>query len=419
MTQPAVRTHERIEVARWPSERPLFLLAMLVSLVLWVVLIVSIVGLFYAIIFGVLFFVMHLAFVAHVRGSAVRLGPDQFPEIHAAVERIARRMGLEPIPDVYLMQAGGALNAFATRFLGRHLVVLYSDLLEACGDNTGARDMIIAHELGHVLAGHLKWHWVMMPANFIPFLSQALSRAREYTCDRYGLAGAGSTDQALLGLAILSAGAKHGPLVNRRAFVAQRSFLDSGWMTIGTWLMTHPPLSQRMVALDPTLAGSTRFRPAGSFRAAMIVGLILLPIVGLGWMGASKFSRLVAETQRKAAQNAGATTADPDRSTRPARSAAEMQRDSAEAARRLGVIGAFLDGERQGELGLPATNRELTARWMLKHSGEVMPRDPFDGDYFGYARTGNLFVLWSSGPDGESETEDDIIWRSVPAGGNR
>jgi Zn-dependent protease with chaperone function len=339
MTHSTVRSHDRIAVARWPSERPLFLVALLVSLALWLVAIMSVVGLFYAVIFGVLFFVMHLAFVAHVRGSAVRLGPDQFPDLHAAIERIAQRMGLDPVPDAYLMQAGGALNAFATRFLRRHIVVLFSDLLEACGENTGARDMIIAHELGHVRAGHLRWHWVLLPANLIPFLSQALSRAREYTCDRYGLAGAGSTDQALLGLAILSAGAKHGPLVNRQAFVSQRSFLNSGWMTIGTWLATHPPLSQRMVALDPTLAGSTRLRSTGALRAAAILGLILLPVGLAGWMGASKFSRLMEETKRKAAQNAEQTSVEPSRQPARVRTVAEAQRDSAEAARGLGVLG--------------------------------------------------------------------------------
>jgi Zn-dependent protease with chaperone function len=416
MTHSAVRTHERIEIARWPSERPLFLLALLVSLVLWVIIIASLVGLFYAIIFGVLFFVMHLAFVAHVRGSAVRLGPDQFPDIHSAVVRIAQRMELDPVPDAYLMQAGGALNAFATRFLRRHLVVLYSDLLEACGESTGARDMIIAHELGHVRAGHLKWHWVLLPANFIPFLSQALSRAREYTCDRYGLAGAGSTDQALLGLAILSAGAKHGPLVNRKAFVAQRSFLKSGWMTIGTWLSTHPPLSQRMLALDPTLAGSTRLGFSGALLAAAIFAVILLPVGVAGWMGASKFSRFMEEATRKVGQKAGADTGP---QAQPPRTAAEAQRDSAEAARGLAALGAFVDVERRGDLGLPANGSELRARWILKHDGEPIPRDPFDGGYYGYGKTGALFVLWSSGADGESDTKDDIVWRSRPMGGTR
>jgi hypothetical protein len=89
MSHPAVRTHERIDVNRWPSEGPLFLLALVVALALGLVAIVSVINLFYAAVFGALFFVMHLAFIAHVRGSAVRLGPNQFPELHAAVERIA------------------------------------------------------------------------------------------------------------------------------------------------------------------------------------------------------------------------------------------------------------------------------------------------------------------------------------------
>jgi hypothetical protein len=205
--------------------------------------------------------------------------------------------------------------------------------------------------------------------------------------------------------------------VNRKAFVAQRSFLNSGWMTIGTWLSTHPPLSQRMVALDPTLAGSTRLGPTGALLAAAIFGLILLPVGVVGWMGASKFSRLVEETKRKSGQLEASI--EPGRRSQPARTAAEARRDSATAARGLAVLGAFLDVERRGDLGLPANTTELRGRWMLKHHGEPIPRDPYDGAYFGYSRTGNLFVVWSSGADGESETEDDIIWRSRPVGENR
>jgi len=51
-------------------------------------------------------------------------------------------------PDVFLMQQDAALNAFATRFMRMHMVVLLSDLLDACGDNAAARDMIIGHDSG-------------------------------------------------------------------------------------------------------------------------------------------------------------------------------------------------------------------------------------------------------------------------------
>jgi hypothetical protein len=96
------------------------------------------------------------------------------------------------MPEVYLQQQDGAINAFATRFLRSHMVVLMADLLEACGSNDAARDMIIGHELGHIRAGHLRFHWVLLPVAFVPFVGSALSRAREYTCDRYGRAAVGS-----------------------------------------------------------------------------------------------------------------------------------------------------------------------------------------------------------------------------------
>jgi hypothetical protein len=39
-----------------------------------------------------------------------------------------------------------------------------------------------------------------------------------------------------------------------------------------------------------------------------------------------------------------------------------------------------------------------------------MPRD-VDSTSYGYYRTRDGFVLWSSGPDGESNTDDDMDWR--------
>src|SRR5512140_3267375 len=222
MPSPDFHSLAPIEIRRWPSELPLFAACLVVSVAIYALLIISIVGAIYIALFGLLFFLAHAAFVAHVRGSAVRLGPQQFPDLHRRVEELARRMGMEHAPDAYLMQAGGVLNAFATRFLGLDVIVLFSTLLDACGDNEAARDMIIAHELGHIRAGHTRLRWLVVPASFVPFLGSALSQAREYTCDRYGLAGAGDKAGALLGLTILAAGGTHAPRVNQQALALQR-----------------------------------------------------------------------------------------------------------------------------------------------------------------------------------------------------
>ena len=95
-----------ILVQRWPSEEPLLIVAILVSIMAWIVIVVTVVGLVYAVFFAVFFGLMHLTLISHVRGSAVRLGPNQFPELHESVERLARRMGMDRVPEAYLMQAG-------------------------------------------------------------------------------------------------------------------------------------------------------------------------------------------------------------------------------------------------------------------------------------------------------------------------
>src|SRR5207302_685024 len=83
------RTAPRFQIERWPTERPLLVLVAAASLVLWTLLAVSVIGLVYVALLGLFFFGAHLVFIARVRGSAVKLGTEQFPELHAAVERLA------------------------------------------------------------------------------------------------------------------------------------------------------------------------------------------------------------------------------------------------------------------------------------------------------------------------------------------
>lgn len=274
-----------IKVEPWPTEKPLLWLVGIFSFFLWFTLIAMSVATFgivliYVGFIGIFFFIGHVVFVTHVRGSGVKLGPDQLPELHAVVERLAKRMGFEKAPDAYVIQAGGILNALATKLFRSNFIILYSDLLDACGGEVAARDMIVAHELGHIKEGHLNWHWFFLPGYLIPFLGSALSRAREYTCDRYGLAGAGHKEGAMRGLAILAVGAEKASEVNLKAMARQVEDLDTGWMTLGTWFSSHPPLSARLIALEEVLKPEGYTGSRGMVRALGIVGAVyILPVV--------------------------------------------------------------------------------------------------------------------------------------------
>lgn len=396
MAEPS-RPAGRIRPERWPTERPLFVAVLLSALLMWTVLLVTIVGALYGVMIGAFFFLSHVAFVSHVRGSGIKLGPDQFPELHARVVELARAMEMDPPPDAYVMQAGGALNAFATRFFGRNMVILYSDLLEACGDNPGARDMILAHELGHLKCGHLRMAWLLLPGYFVPFLGSALSRAREYTCDRFGMAGAGNARDAIHGLAILSAGPKMASQVNVASFVRQREDMNSGWMTIGEWFSSHPPLSKRIAALDPRIVPE-RFHPTRG--RAMALGILLSTVVlgGAATGAAVVFGQGVMEAVEQmdpasGVMGAGVSVADPE-------AAAEQVRVD------LREISEFIDREWQPG-ALPITIGEVAERWWARGLDDF-PADPFSGLWYEYQTDGQDYVLWSRGPDGVTGTPDDV-----------
>jgi Zn-dependent protease with chaperone function len=397
-------SEERVRVQPWRSEPWLSVLALLVSVLLWALLTISVIGIVYAILLGWFFFVTHMLLIAHVRGNGVRLGPDQFPELHEMVERLSKRIGLARAPEAYLLQSGGALNAFATRFLSADIIVLYSDLVNACGDNTAACEMVVGHELAHVWRGHLRWHWLLLPSYLVPFLGTTLSRAREYTCDRYGLALAGNRDGALLGLSILAVGGAHGPRVNQRALVAQRATLNTGLMRLAEWVSTHPPLASRLVVLEPSLESVPVPRTAGNVRALAVIAAVTLPIV----VGGVAVAVLLPKLSQAVSQQQAAAAAQPEPRLEPLpRDIADQQ--LAEDFDRLVI---FLRQESSAGRDLPADDDELYKRFNRARRYEFEPEDPFDGRRYGYETNGDAFVLWSSGPDTRPNTDDDIHFDS-------
>jgi Zn-dependent protease with chaperone function/Tfp pilus assembly protein PilE len=234
---------------RTGKEKRLFGIAFGVSLIAWIVLVITVIGIAYGIMFGLFLYIAHALMIAYIKGHAIKLSENQFPGIYDRVVTASQTLGLPKIPEVYIMQAGGALNAFATKLTGRNFVVIYSDLLEACGEEGKELDMIIGHEIGHLALGHLKWLWFLVPARVVPLLGAAYSRACEYSCDLCGLTMAGDLQSAGRGLAVLAAGGKYGKEANIRYFVEQARESGRFWPAIYELNSTHPYLHKRIAAL--------------------------------------------------------------------------------------------------------------------------------------------------------------------------
>jgi Zn-dependent protease with chaperone function len=127
---------------------------------------------------------------AALRGSALRVGPDQFPEIHAAAELMSRRLGLRETPEIYVMSESQP-NALATKIGQRQYVVLYDEIIQGARSaaNPKVLEFVLAHELAHHALGHTGLIRGAMSANY-----RALSRRDEFSCD--AVAGALINDSA-------------------------------------------------------------------------------------------------------------------------------------------------------------------------------------------------------------------------------
>jgi type II secretory pathway pseudopilin PulG len=121
---------------------------------------------------------------------------------------------------------------------------------------------------------------VLAPASVLPLVGAAYSRAREYTCDRHGLAACDNPVNAEHGLAVLAAGGKRGRGLNAQAYVDQSSQTEGFWMSFHELVGDYPWLVKRMAAVRALAAGHEPSQPSRSFFAGLLA--LFVPRVGVG-----------------------------------------------------------------------------------------------------------------------------------------
>jgi Zn-dependent protease with chaperone function len=151
-----------------------------------------------------------------LRGSALRVGPSQFPELHTCVESHAQRLSLDELPEVFVIDAA-EVNGFALRLGRRNGIFLTDEAVAGCleGRSPGALSFVVAHELAHLALGHQRW-WRRHLARF-----RWLSRLDECTADNVACELVGSSDSAQDGILLLVAGPRLLAYVDREAARSQ------------------------------------------------------------------------------------------------------------------------------------------------------------------------------------------------------
>ena len=266
-----------------------FILSVIISVLIYILAAISIIGIGIALtIFAFLLFA-NAVMLGSIRGNGVRIHERQFPDVYERVQTLSAQMELSKVPDVFVIQSEGALNAFATRFFGRDMVVLYSEVFELAREQGQAElDFIIAHELTHIKRRHVWKNLLILPAGFIPFLSTAYSRSCEYTCDRQAAFEIQDAAAAKRALTLLGIGKKAYLEVNEDAYREQIATESNAIVWLSEVLSTHPRLPKRIQSIDHfNKADVVFYQPKhgrialGAIAIAVVMSLAYAGVVGI------------------------------------------------------------------------------------------------------------------------------------------
>lgn len=232
-----------------------FVLSIIFSVFIYIITAVSIIGIGIAVGILVVMLYVNAIMLGSIRGNGIRIHQQQFPDVYERVVALSSSMGLKRVPDVFIVQSEGALNAFATRFFGRDMVVIYSEVFELARQGGEAElDFIIAHELSHIKRRHVWKNILLVPASFIPFLSQAYSRSCEYTCDREAAYYIQNGVAAKRALTILGAGKFLYTEVNEQAYLEQIQSESNIAVWLSEVMSSHPRLPKRIQTVGRFMA---------------------------------------------------------------------------------------------------------------------------------------------------------------------
>ncbi len=192
------------------------------------------------------------------QANAVRVGPTQFPKVHAAYNDVVATLDWEPRPELYVTLSP-FFNAGAFG-MDRPFIVLNSTALGMLDDEE--LHTILGHELGHVMSGHSLYRTILFilitfGARALPFLAgiallpiqialMEWYRKSELSCDRAGLLT--SQDPiASMRMFMKMAGGGNVEEMDLNAFMVQAKEYEEGGdavdaiaKVLNTLWMTHP-----------------------------------------------------------------------------------------------------------------------------------------------------------------------------------
>lgn len=181
------------------------------------------------------------------RGNGIRLSPAQLPACHELLVKACRRLGVEQVPDLYLVPRSvlEGMSASYSVFGKRSVVALSAELFgKEWEKNERAIAFAIGHAVGALRLGHTRW-WLEMLTTYatrVPFVRAPVRAVFTFSRDR---CGAFVEPDGILGLIIHAAGKELARGIDVPSFVDQAMSYGGFWSWVAGAYREKPHLLVR------------------------------------------------------------------------------------------------------------------------------------------------------------------------------
>ena len=212
--------------------------------------------------------------------NAVQVGPQQRPRLHSLLIEVCATLDWPELPELYVTESP-QVNAHAIGF-EHPFIVITSGALELLDDDE--RRFLLAHELGHIMSGHMLYRTValvilaigtmaLFPVGLalLPFQLALLEwhRKSELSTDRAALLAVQTPPVAQSTFMKLAGGPSYGDAASVDEFMRQAAAYETGGDTwdkvlkiVNTAFRDHPFNTVRAGELE-------RWRTSGSYDAIL------------------------------------------------------------------------------------------------------------------------------------------------------
>jgi tetratricopeptide (TPR) repeat protein len=190
---------------------------------------------------------------------------------------MAEQLELKKVPPLFILESGGLLNAFATRFGGKNYIAIYSDIFALYKTDIESVKFVLAHELGHIKRKHMQKSFWTFPSFIIPFLNSAYSRACEYTCDNIGSSLVSDENSRLNGILLLAGGKDIYREINVENYIKTAEQNRSFIVNFVNLFRSHPYLPNRI----ENIQGKTHNNILSNVLIFSLIGSAIILVMGV------------------------------------------------------------------------------------------------------------------------------------------